>query len=163
MERKRAKASNDDGPVYNPIELLHHKLRINKDALDEELVDHPNYVMEAVRGHNFAISDKDAQEDYLDSIKGRIFDQVQEELKKKNPKVSVERIKLGVDANSEWMSERKKFRKLKKLVGEWEGLRKAFESRGYNLHSLMDGRISRERAEQGQFGYDSNAVRPRER
>ena len=140
------------------LRALSDCLAIDKDNLDDELVEHPELVWKVGRGVALAISVRDGQKEYLKTISGRIANEARKNLEKAGAKTTVAAVGEAVEEIEEWQKERKKYLELCHDVERWAALRDAFTARGYALHNFAGLSIARMRAEAGQseFGPGEN-------
>jgi len=139
----------------DPIDRLKVRLRIDKYDLDNELVEQPVLIHKVAEGHALAMSDRDAQKEYLKHIEGRINIRVRSEMiEAGTEKPTKEQIVSAVNVDPEWQRERQKFLDLSTLVDRWFALLDAYRARGYALHNLNASIVSQRKAEAGQFEYD---------
>ena len=139
----------------DPMSRLHNRLRIDKDDLDEELIEHPTLIEDVGMQHALAMSDYEAQKEYLKHIAGRIESASIDRLQRGGvTKPTASQRDNAIEADEEWQRERAKLLKMSRTMNEWLALKEAFIARGYALHNLTGLAIARMKADGGmsEFG-----------
>lgn len=114
---------------------LKKRTRIDKDAIDTEMVEHPELLRKVGAQHALSISDRDAQKEYLKRIEGRIRARVRATLDGKPTQDDVAR---AVEADPEWQKERDEYLRHCFEVEMWFGLVEVFKSRGFAIHGYSN-------------------------
>jgi hypothetical protein len=165
--RPKRSTLEDDSPALparpkrSAFDDLRSKIRLNRNAVDDDLEEHADLVFEVNTGHAFAMSKRDGQKEYLKRIENRIAARARDSMGGKGSLADVARV---MEEDPEWIKERDKYLDLCAEVDHWGALREAYIARGFALHNLAAYAISQMKAEGGSvvYGGDSD-VRDRRR
>lgn len=120
-------------------EELAKNLKIDKEALDNELIQQPELYHEAGRLYSSAVSSRDEAKSDRDSLRGKIDLRIREELDEKGDKKPPEtQIANMVVADLVYADAQERYQEWDRLAGQGAALREDFHSRGFALRELAN-------------------------
>lgn len=119
-------------------EELLRSLLINKDGLDEELVNQSNLVYHAGMLHAKALSERDwAKEKYKRTF-ARLMRELQPILKEELGKAPTEKVLVaGVESHQDYVEDRDDFLGLDRIANEALVLKESLKDKGFAMHNLV--------------------------
>lgn len=109
------------------------QLKIDKSAMDNELVKQPQLVYEVGRSYALAVSKRDSAKNDLKRTSVRVADEI-----KDDEKVSATEAAKRIVLKAEYMKGEAGLRILDRRVHEWDALRSAVNAKGFALRELAD-------------------------
>lgn len=116
---------------------LRERLKIDKHALDEELVEQPQLFYHAAQQYVLASSRRDAAYDEIKLTEAALNEEVRRELLKLNDKVTEAMVNSSVISHPMRVKAIEDHLAAKKEADEWSALKEAFGQRAYMLRDLV--------------------------
>ena len=129
------------------FDRLHDQLRVDRNKIGDELVDHPNLVFQVYNGYTASIARRDSQQEKLTQLISKTEDRIREALlEESGKKPTIAQIEAAVNQDDTVIEERHALLSLKHEVSKWNGLKEAVSARSYCLHSLVEMEVAEIRA-----------------
>ncbi len=126
--------ADSSGQLY---QTLTQALRIDKHALDRELIDLPHLFHSVCEAHTMAISRRDRVRDDRERIRAKAYGRIRFKLEKAGVKITEALINNEMVLDPEVQTAEKSVRDATETAGLWESLEKAWSSRSYALKDLV--------------------------
>ena len=144
--------------MFNEIQYthLHGRLRIDKDALDDELVEQPQLFFEVAEQFALAASELASAKDAVKTIMARAYKSIRA---KAEAKMSEGQTNAAVDANKRVRAARKTYHQAIFSEGRWGALKDAYGQRAWILKDLVQLHIRAYFSEDSSTAGDSNTMK----
>jgi hypothetical protein len=116
---------------------LEERLIINPDALDEELVSHPNDYYHVCQGHDLAVSLRDQKKEDIANLEASLSLLIRKTFAERKEKLTEDYIKAMIQKDFNHIDEIQLYLQLKYLADRWKSLRDSFEKKGSALDGLI--------------------------
>lgn len=127
--------NEDDKELY---QRLSAKLRIDRNQLEDELVDQAE-IFEELGGHlSLLISRRDAAKQFLSDTEAHIEGSIRKSARDQEAKTSAREVEAKVRVSANVQKAYRTFARLSYAVGQFAALKEAFQQRSYALSKIVD-------------------------
>lgn len=118
------------------LESLRDRLKIDKDALDDECMGHPELFRQVSEKYAIAVAERDTAKEHLAATDARLAETVRKTWANTGEKTTEDRVKNAVAVHPEHAEAHRAWVAKGRRAGILDGLRQAVESRGWMLREL---------------------------
>ena len=155
-ERKRLVSVEPDyEPRNNNLERFRQQLVIDKDDLDQCLMNQPELVWHVADAHSLAVAEFDAAKLDLEIAEAEEAQKIRDHAAKMEEKITEGGVKEELTLIKRIQTLRRDNIERKRIVAEWAGLKEAFDNRKYMLREIVPMYLSK-------FGTGTITPRPRD-
>lgn len=133
-----------------------HALKIDKHALDDELIEQPQRYRDVSEAYALAISRRDMAKDELKTTEARLYVEIKRNNDKSGDKCTNDMLNALVQSNSKRATVAKAYFDAALEADKWEALQNAFDQRSFVLRSLVSLHL-------GSYFSESSASSPQAR
>lgn len=119
------------------LDNLRKSLKIDKDALDDELVEQPTLFLLAADAASLAMSRRDEAKAELDQTYAVVCDTIRTEAVAKNEKMTEAKLEAQAKQNKDFVEATDKWLRLKKKSDDASNLKESYDQRGKAMKELV--------------------------